>query len=112
RRELLLDEGELFNKRAWEISILRLNQLNYFERIGEDKAVTISRNTKEGTVDLNLKLKVKGNQSIGLQGGVSGLAGSYIGLRYQTNSCLGLAETVTFSAQFGERQRTFMSGIT
>src|SRR5882672_5636090 len=29
RRELLLDEGQLFNKRAWEISILRLNQLDY-----------------------------------------------------------------------------------
>src|SRR5712692_3113410 len=28
RRELLLDEGQLFNKRAWEISILRLNQLD------------------------------------------------------------------------------------
>jgi len=74
RRELLLDEGQLFNKHAWEVSILRLNQLDYFDRIEEDKAVEIKRNTKEGTVDLNLKLKEKGKQSIGLQGGVSGLA--------------------------------------
>jgi len=112
RRELLLDEGQLFNKRAWEISILRLNQLNYFERIEEDKAVEIKRNTKEGTVDLNLKLKEKGKQSIGLQGGVSGLAGSFIGLTYQTNNFLGLGETLTFSAQFGDLQRSFMFGFT
>jgi outer membrane protein insertion porin family len=112
RRELLLDEGQLFNKRAWEISILRLNQLNYFERIEEDKAVTIKRNTKEGTVDLTLKLKEKGKQSIGLQGGVSGLAGTFIGLTYQTNNFLGLGETLTFSAQFGDLQRSFMFGFT
>jgi outer membrane protein insertion porin family len=112
RRELLLDEGQLFNKRAWEISILRLNQLDYFDRIEEDKAVEIKRNQKEGTVDLTLKLKEKGKQSIGLQGGVSGLAGTFIGLTYQTNNFLGLGETLTFSAQFGDIQRSFMFGFT
>ena len=112
RRELLIDEGQLFNKRAWEISILRLNQLDYFDRIEEDKAVEIKRNTKEGTVDLNLKVHEKGKQSIGLQGGVSGLAGSFIGLTYQTNNFLGLGETLTFSAQFGSLQRTVQFGFT
>ncbi len=60
RRELLIDEGQLFNKRAWELSILRLNQLNYFDKLEADKAAEIKRNTKEGTVDLLLKLKEKG----------------------------------------------------
>jgi outer membrane protein insertion porin family len=112
RRELLLDEGALFDKRAWEISVLRLNQLDYFDRIEADKAVEIKRNTKEGTVDLNLKVKEKGKQSIGLNGGVSGLAGGFIGLTYQTNNFLGLGETLTFSAQFGSLQRSFMFGFT
>ena len=112
RRELLIDEGQLFNKRLWEISILRLNQLNYFERIEADKAAEIKRNTKDGTVDLTLKLKEKGKQSIGLQGGVSGLAGTFIGLTYQTNNFLGLGETLTLSAQFGDLQKTFTFGFT
>src|SRR5271154_2234059 len=112
RRQLLIDEGQLFNKRLWEISILRLNQLNYFERIEADKAAEIKRNTKDGTVDITLKLKEKGKQSIGLQGGVSGLAGGFIGLTYQTNNFLGLGETLTFSAQFGDLQRSFMFGFT
>jgi outer membrane protein insertion porin family len=111
RRELLLDEGQLFNKRAWEISILRLNQLDYFDRIEADKAVEIKRNNKEGTVDLNLKLKEKGKQSIGLQGGLSGLAGGFVRLTYQTNNFLGLGETLNVSAQLGDRQTNFLFGF-
>ena len=112
RRELMIDEGQLFNKRLWEMSILRLNQLDYFDKIEADKAAEIKRNNKAGTVDITLKLKEKGKQSIGLQGGVSGLAGSFIGLTYQTNNFLGLGETLTFSAQFGSLTRTFMFGFT
>ncbi|HYL61091.1 MAG TPA: outer membrane protein assembly factor BamA [Candidatus Methylomirabilis sp.] len=112
RRELLIDEGQLFNKRYWDISILRLNQLNYFDKIEADKAVELQKNSKDGTVDINLKLKEKGKQSIGLQGGVSGLAGGFIGLTYQTNNFLGLGETLTFSAQFGEIERIFQFGFT
>jgi outer membrane protein insertion porin family len=112
RRELLIDEGQLFNKRYWDISILRLNQLNYFDKIEADKAVELQKNTKDGTVDINLKLREKGKQSIGLQGGVSGLAGGFIGLTYQTNNFLGLGETLTLSAQFGAYQRTLQFGFT
>lgn len=112
RRELLLDEGSLFDKHAWEISILRLNQLDYFDKLDADKAAEIKRNTKDGTVDLLLKLKEKGKQSIGLQGGVSGLMGGFIGLTYQTNNFLGLGETLTLSAQVGQYQRSIMFGFT
>ena len=112
RRELLIDEGQLFNKRYWELSILRLNQLDYFDKIEADKAAELKKNTKEGTVDITLKLREKGKQSIGLQGGVSGLAGSFLGLTYQTNNFLGLGETLTFSAQFGYLTRSFMFGFT
>jgi len=112
RRELLIDEGQLFNKRAWEVSILRLNQLDYFEKLDADKAAEIKRNTKDGTVDILLKLHEKGKQSIGLQGGVSGLAGGFVGLTYQTNNFLGLGETLTLSAQVGQYQRNIMFGFT
>jgi len=35
RRELLIDEGDMFNMRLWKVSILRLNQLGYFEKLKE-----------------------------------------------------------------------------
>ena len=42
RRELLLDEGDMFNTRLWELSILRLNQLGYFEVLKEKRPPTSS----------------------------------------------------------------------
>ena len=111
RREILLDEGNLFNNRLWEFSLLRLNQLGYFDVIKPENA-EIKRNQKAGTVDINLKVNEKGKQSISLSGGVSGLAGSFIGLSYQTNNFLGLGETLTFSAQIGDRQRNLVFGFT
>jgi outer membrane protein insertion porin family len=111
RRELLIDEGALFNNRYWEASILRLNQLNYFDPIKPDNA-EIKRNTKAGTVDIKLRVKEKGKQSISFSGGVSGVAGSFVGLSYQTNNFLGLGETLTFSAEVGDRQQNILFGFT
>ena len=111
RRELLLDEGSLFNDRLWELSILRLNQLNYFDTIKPENA-DLKKNVKNGTVDIRLKVKEKGKQSISFSGGVSGLAGSFIGLSYQTNNFLGLGETLTLSGQLGDRSRNATFGFT
>jgi outer membrane protein insertion porin family len=112
RRELLIDEGDLYNNRLWEYSVLRLNQLDFFEPLKPETAASVDRNTKNGTVDLNLKVKEKGKQSISFTGGVSGLAGSFVGLTYQTNNFLGLGETLTLSTQVGSIQRGFTFGFT
>ncbi len=111
RRELLLSEGDMFRNNLWELSLLRLNQLNYFEQVKPENA-DIKRNVKQGTVDILLKLKEKGKQSISLTGGVSAFEGSYIGLTYQTNNFLGLGETLTLSAQVGTLQRQVSFGFT
>ncbi len=111
RRELLLSEGDMFRNNLWELSLLRLNQLDYFEAVKPENA-EIKRNVKQGTVDILLKLKEKGKQSISLTGGVSGFAGSYIGLTYQTNNFLGLGETLTLSANIGTLERSVSFGFT
>jgi outer membrane protein insertion porin family len=112
RRELLLDEGDLFSDHLWELSILRLNQLNYFEEIKKDENAELKRNPKEGTVDITLKVREKGKQSIGLNGGVSGIEGTFVGFNYQTNNFLGLGETLNFSAQYGTLVRSYVFGFT
>jgi outer membrane protein insertion porin family len=111
RRELLLDEGQIFNNQLWELSILRLNQLGYFNKIKPEDA-ELKRNVKAGTVDINLKLKEKGKQSISFSGGVSGLAGTFVGFSYQTNNFLGLGETLTLSANIGNIQDDVTFGFT
>jgi outer membrane protein insertion porin family len=112
RRELAIEEGGLYNTQAWENSLLRLNQLQYFEQLKPEDATDVKRNDQEGYVDLTLKLREKGKNSIGLTGGVSGLAGSFIGLNYQTNNFLGLGETLTVEANVGSRERNLLFGFT
>jgi outer membrane protein insertion porin family len=112
RRELLLEEGQLYNNRLWELSILRLNQLNYFETLKADQDSESRQNADEGTVDLLLKLKEKGKNSIGLNGGISGLSGTFLGLNYETNNFLGLGETLSVQANIGELSRNLSFGFT
>jgi outer membrane protein insertion porin family len=112
RRELLLEEGQIYNSQLWELSILRLNQLNYFEALKVEQDSESRQNTDDGTVDLLLKLKEKGKNSIGLNGGISGLSGTFIGLNYETNNFLGLGETLSVQANIGDLSRTVSFGFT
>ena len=112
RREILLDEGDIFNNRLWELSILRLNQLGYFEALKAEESADIKRNTQTSTVDITLKVRERGKNTIGLNGGVSGIAGSFVGLNYATNNFLGLGETLSINSQLGTRMRSVSTGFT
>ena len=112
RRELLLDEGQVYDSRRWDLSLLRLNQLNYFSPLKAEEDSENRINDDEGTVDLLLKLKEKGKNSIGLNGGISGLSGTFIGLNYETNNFLGLGETLSLQANIGDLSRNVSFGFT
>ncbi len=112
RRELLIEEGQVYNSQLVDLSLLRLNQLNYFDTLKTDQDVETHQNTDAGTVDLLIKLKEKGKNSIGLNGGISGLSGSFIGLNYETNNFLGLGETLSVQANIGDLSRNLSLGFT
>jgi outer membrane protein insertion porin family len=112
RRELALEEGQVYNSRLWEVSLLRLNQLNYFETLKPEQDSEVHQDVADNNVDINLKVKEKGKNSIGLNGGVSGLSGAFVGLNYETNNFLGLGETLSLSASIGTYQRNVVLGFT
>jgi len=112
RRELMLEEGQVYNSQLWEYSLLRLNQLDYFDPLKVDQDSEAHQDTEAGTVDLLLKVKEKGKNSIGLNGGVSGISGAFLGLNYQTNNFLGLGETLSLQANLGNVNRQFTFGFT
>src|SRR5579862_5209211 len=112
RREILLDEGDIFNNRLWELSILRLNQLGYFNQLKAEESADIKRNTQTSTVDITLKVQERGKNTIGLNGGVSEIAGSFVGLNYATNNFLGLGETLSINSQVGTRMSSVSAGFT
>jgi outer membrane protein insertion porin family len=112
RRELLIDEGDPFNTDLWRLSILRLNQLGYFETLKEDSSVDMKTDNNNHTVDLTLKVRERGKNTIQFSGGISGISGSFVGFSYSTNNFLGLGETLSLSSQLGTRTTDVSFGFT
>ena len=71
-----------------------------------DQDTEIHPDNENGTVSLLLKVHEKGKNSIGLNGGVSGLSGTFLGLNYSTNNFLGLGETLSLQGNIGNLARS------
>jgi outer membrane protein insertion porin family len=112
RREVLINEGDIYNDVYWEYSVVKLNQLGYFNPIDKDKDVDRRTNDEEATVDLQLKVSERGRQQISFNGGISGIGGSFFGLEYSTNNLLGRGEVLSFNIAAGNRQRSFQFSFT
>ncbi len=112
RRELLLEEGQPYNSNLWESSLLHLNQLDYFDALKVDQDTEIHQDPENATVSLLLKVHEKGKNSIGLNGGVSGLSGTFLGLNYSTNNFLGLGETLSLQGNIGNLARSLVFAFT
>jgi outer membrane protein insertion porin family len=112
RREVLVNEGDIYNDVYWEYSVVKLNQLGYFNPIDKDKDVDRRTNDEEATVDLALKVSERGRQQISFNGGISGIGGSFFGLEYSTNNLLGRGEVLSFNLAAGNRQRSFQFSFT
>ena len=111
RRELLISEGDMFNSSFWDLSVLRVNQLGFFDTVKKED-YEITQDAKNSTVDITLKVKEKGKNSIGFSGGVSGLAGNFVGINYATNNFLGLGETLSVQTEWGTYQKMYSFGFT
>jgi outer membrane protein insertion porin family len=112
RREVLINEGDIYNDAYWEYSVVKLNQLGYFNPIDKDKDVDRRTNDEEASVDLSLKVSERGRQQISFNGGISGIGGSFFGLEYSTNNLLGRGEVLSFNLAAGNRQRSFQFSFT
>src|SRR5215203_4335313 len=112
RREVLINEGDIYNDSYWEYSVVKLNQTGYFNPIDKDKDVDRRTNDEEATVDLALKVSERGRQQISFNGGISGIGGSFFGLEYSTNNLLGRGEVLSFNVAAGNRQRSFQFSFT
>jgi outer membrane protein insertion porin family len=112
RREVLINEGDIYNQNLFEYSIVRLNQLGYFNPIDKEKDADYRTNDEEALVDITLKVAEKGRQEISFNGGVSGIGGSFFGLHYSTNNLFGRGEVLSIDLAAGNRQRSFSFSFT
>jgi outer membrane protein insertion porin family len=112
RREVLMNEGDIYSQNLFEYSITRLNQLGYFNPIDKDKDADYRTNEEEGLVDVTVKVAEKGRQQISFNGGISGIGGSFFGLEYSTNNLFGRGEVLSLNLAAGNRQRSFTFSFT
>jgi outer membrane protein insertion porin family len=112
RREVAVNEGDIFDQTLWEFSVLKLNQLGFFNPIDKDKDAEFRTDEETGNVDIDLRVEERGRNQIAFNGGISGIGGSFFGLDYSTNNLLGRGESLSFQFAFGNRQKSVQFSFT
>jgi outer membrane protein insertion porin family len=104
RREMRLDEGELYSKKAIKRSYERINNLNFFETV----ELLPERRLKEPVMDLNVKVKEKltGNLSVG--GGYSSVDKLMATAEVTQGNLGGRGQLLKFKVQWGATRRIYM----
>ena len=110
RRELYLNEGEVFNTEALKQSIRRVNQLGYFKPMESAPDIRPSERA-DNQVDVTFKLEEQNRNQFTFGGGVSGYEGAFLNASFSTANFLGLGETVSFGVQHGSRTRNYQLSI-
>jgi outer membrane protein insertion porin family len=111
RREVYLNEGDVFNTEALKLSIRRINQLGYFKPMEGAPELGPSR-LGEDRIDVTFKVEEQNRNQFTFGGGVSGLEGTFVNASFSTANFLGLGETLQLSAQKGARTSNYQFAIT
>ena len=98
RREIPLNEGDLFNRGLLDIGISKLNQLGYYE--AKDPPV-VEPIEGESRVRITVNGEEKSRNEIQIGGGYSGLDGAFFQGNFSTRNFLGRGQTVSLNAQVG-----------
>jgi outer membrane protein insertion porin family len=112
RREVYLNEGDVFNTEALKLSIKRINQLGYFKPMEGAPDLRPSEHGGEDKLDVTFKVEEQNRNQFTFGGGVSGLEGAFLNASFQTSNFLGLGETFTIAAQTGRRTKNYQLAIT
>ncbi len=110
RREVYLNEGEVFNTEALKLSIRRINQLGYFKPM-EGAPELKQSDLGEDKLDVVFKVEEQNRNQFTFGGGVSGLEGTFLNASFSTANFLGQGETLQVSAQSGGRTRVYQIAL-
>lgn len=102
RRELLMNEGELYRGSLLDASRLRLLRLGFFESAD----ITTPRGDGEDVLDVNVKVVERPTGSFSLGVGFGTAEGFQVNGSVQKNNFLGLGYNVNASAAISQRQQT------
>jgi outer membrane protein insertion porin family len=110
RRELYLNEGDVFNTEALKMSIKRVNQLGYFRPMEGAPDIKPDPHA-DNKVDVTFKVQEQNRNQFTFGGGVSGLEGTFINASFSTTNFLGAGETFSIYAQSGARTKNYQLSV-
>ena len=111
RREVYMNEGDVFNTEALKLSIKRINQLGYFKPM-EGPPELGQSDLGEDRLDVTFKLEEQNRNQFTFGAGVSGLEGTFVNASFSTSNFLGMGETFQIYAQSGKRTKNYQFAIT
>jgi len=100
RREFMIAEGAPFRLEIFKNSMLKINQLGFFDVSASDP--DISLNPEDNTVDVLIRGEESGVNEINFGGGYSEYAGFFLQASYATRNFLGRGEQLQLSASVGK----------
>jgi outer membrane protein insertion porin family len=111
RREVSMNEGDVFDTEALKQSIRRINQLGYFKPL---EGVPELHPSELGgdKIDVTFRVQEQNRTQFTFGGGVSGLEGAFLNASFQTANFLGLGETFQLTAQSGSRTKNYQLALT
>lgn len=99
RRELRVNEAELIDTAAMQLSFKRLNNMNYFETVE-----IIPKQVDPGTVDLDIKVKEKSTGTFSVGGGFSSLDKLGLVADITEGNLFGRGQLIKVRGQLGQRR--------
>ena len=110
RREIYMNEGDVFNTEALKMSIKRINQLGYFKQMESAPDIQPSQEA-ENKVDVTFKVQEQNRNQFTFGGGVSGYEGAFLNASFSTTNFLGAGETVSLAVQTGSRTKNYAFSV-
>ena len=110
RREIYMNEGDVFNTEALKMSIKRVNQLGYFKAMEGAPDIKPSEDA-ENKVDVTFKVEEQNRNQFTFGGGVSGYEGAFINASFSTTNFLGAGETFQIYVQSGSRTKNYSLSV-
>ncbi|MDH4164041.1 MAG: outer membrane protein assembly factor BamA [Nitrospirota bacterium] len=104
RREMRLDEGDLYSKKALKRSYERINNLNFFENV----EILPERRLQEPVMDLNVRVKEKLTGNLSLGGGYSSVDKLMAIAEVTQGNLGGRGQLLKFKTQWGKTRRIYM----
>jgi outer membrane protein insertion porin family len=104
RREMRLDEGDLYSKKALKRSYERINNLNFFETV----ELVPERRQQEPIMDLNVKVKEKMTGTLSVGGGYSSVDKLMAIVEVSQGNLGGRGQLLKFKTQWGKVSQLFI----